>query len=78
VKLSELQLAVEEEFGSAYGAVVLSDVVLAELGSRTAREALDRGIPTREVWLALCRAMDVPDSRRHGAGRRTPRPGVSL
>jgi len=27
---------------------------------------LDAGESPREVWLALCDAMDVPEERRHG------------
>ena len=38
---------------------------------RTAVEALAAGAPPREVWLALCDDMDVPEGRRHG--REVPR-----
>ena len=37
----------------------------------TAVEALESGVPPREVWLTLCAAMDVPENRRHG--RQDPR-----
>ena len=40
MKRSEFALAVEQEFGPGYGDVVVNDVVLVELGNRTAREAL--------------------------------------
>ena len=30
------------------------------------QEALDAGLPPRDVWFALCDAMDVPENRRHG------------
>ena len=72
MRLSEFQYAVTEEFG-AYGAVLVRDLVLAALGSRTADQALAAGVPPREVWLALCVAEDVPDPRRYGAGRAKPR-----
>jgi hypothetical protein len=75
MKLSEFQIAVDDEFGTGYGRVVVNDLVLATLGGRTAREALADGVPPRQVWLALCDATDVPESRRHGAGR--PVPGES-
>jgi hypothetical protein len=39
---------------------------MSALGGRTAVEALEAGIPPREVWLALCADMDVPEERRHG------------
>ena len=75
MKLSEFQNAVDDEFGPAYGNVVVNDVVLSGVGDRTAREALAAGVPPREVWLALCEATDVPPSRRHGVGLREPAEG---
>lgn len=73
MRLSEFRRAVSDEFGSGYGQVLLHDLVLADLGSRTAETALADGVPAREVWIALCGATDVPESRRHGAGRPEPR-----
>lgn len=72
MKLSEFQIAVDDEFGAAYGSVVVNDLVLPTLGGRTARQALADGVSPREVWLALCEATDVPLARRHGVGRREP------
>ena len=72
MKLSEFQIAVDDEFGTGYGGVVVNDLALATLGGRTAREALADGAAPRDVWLALCEATDVPESRRHGAGRPVP------
>ncbi len=59
---------------AARGQSLLSDLVLSPLG-RTAAEALDLGVPPRDIWLALCEEMDVPQDRRHGAGRLEPRKG---
>lgn len=73
MKRSEFNLAIEQEFGAGFGAVVVHDLVLPELGGRTAAEALAGGMAPREVWLAVCEANDVPESRRHGAGRPEPR-----
>jgi recombination protein RecA len=39
----------------------------------TGEQALDAGVPPREIWLALCAEMDVPDDRRYGVGRLEPR-----
>lgn len=72
MKRSEFNLAVEQEFGGGYGGVVVNDLVIPELGGRTAREALADGAAPRDVWLAICRATDVPEARRHGAGRPVP------
>ncbi|WP_368496666.1 DUF3046 domain-containing protein [Herbiconiux sp. A18JL235] len=73
MRLSEFRQAVADEFGPAYGQVVTSDVVLVDLGDRTAEQALKAGIPPREVWLAVCRSADVPPQRWHGAGLPAPR-----
>lgn len=71
MKRSEFALAVETEFGGL-GRALLRDVVLDEFGV-TASEALSAGVRPRDVWAALCRAMDVPESRIHGAGRGEPK-----
>ena len=72
MKLSEFRLAVDDEFGAAYGAVLVRDLVLDDAGERTAAAALDAGMPARDVWEALCRAMGVPRERMTGAGRPEP------
>ena len=71
MRASELQLAVQEEFG-ALGAVLMTDLTLSSLGGRTGAEALAAGVPARRVWQALCDAKDVPADRRHGRGLREP------
>jgi hypothetical protein len=73
VRLSEFQLAVADEFGEAYGRVLTRDLVLEEIGSRTADDAIKVGVPTREIWIALCRATDVPRERWYGVGQREPK-----
>lgn len=50
----------------------MRDLVLGSLGGLTAQDALDRGLPAKTVWTALCEAMDVPTSRRHGVGLAHP------
>ncbi|MFP5415721.1 MAG: DUF3046 domain-containing protein [Actinomycetes bacterium] len=39
-------------------------VVLGELDNRTVREAMDAGVPYRDVWLAVWRFLELPDSDR--------------
>lgn len=68
MRLSEFRFAVHQEFGD-YGRVVVRDLVLTEMGGRTAEEAIAAGMPPREIWLALCRASDVPRERWYGVGR---------
>ena len=69
MRLSEFTRAIAEEFGQPYGDAVVRDLVITELDDRTARQALDAGVEPRTVWLAVCTAMEVPESRRHGVGR---------
>ena len=69
MKLSEFRLAVDEEFGETQGRVLVRELVLDDLGGRTADAALADGVPSGDVWLALCRANDVPRQRWHGRGR---------
>ena len=72
MRRSEFLRAVDAEFGAQSTALV-NDLVLSPLRNRTSLEALADGVPPREIWLALCVEMDVPESRRHGAGRMEPR-----
>lgn len=71
MRRSEFQRAVDEEFG-ARAASVVSDLALSGVGHRTAAQAIADGVAPREVWLALCAETDVPEARRHGAGRLEP------
>jgi hypothetical protein len=72
MRRSEFDRAVADEFG-ARGGSLLVDLVMTALGGRTATQALEAGVPPREVWLALCAEMDVPAERRYGAGRLEPK-----
>jgi hypothetical protein len=69
VRLSEFWLAISDEFGEAYGRVLTRDLVLEEVGSRTAEQAIKAGESVRAIWLALCRATDVPPERWYGVGQ---------
>lgn len=72
VRMSEFQRAMREEFGDVYAGVLVRDHWLATLGG-TAQDALDRGVPAREVWFTLCEDLQVPVARRHGRGLIDPR-----
>jgi hypothetical protein len=72
MRLSEFRTAVADEFGD-YGRVIVRDLALTAVGGLTADEAITKGVPPREIWLALCEASDVPPERRYGVGLREPR-----
>jgi hypothetical protein len=73
VRLRHFWMLMDDEFGPAYAASLARDQALDAFGGRTAQEALDAGTPPREVWLALCDALDVPLERRLGKERPPPR-----
>ncbi|MGN6126479.1 MAG: DUF3046 domain-containing protein [Humibacter sp.] len=73
MRTSEFRRAVAAEFGEQYGRALLRDLVLDRLGNRTGDQALADGVKERDVWWALCEAMDVPIARRHGVGLPDPR-----
>ncbi|KQR45286.1 signal transduction histidine kinase [Microbacterium sp. Leaf161] len=72
MRRSEFLRAVDAEFGGR-GSSLVSDLILTQLAGRTADQALDAGVPPRDIWLALCAETDVPQERRHGAGLLEPR-----
>ena len=39
-------------------------VVLGDLGNLTVREALDAGVPTRDIWLAVWGFLELPAADR--------------
>ncbi|MDU0349249.1 DUF3046 domain-containing protein [Actinomyces sp. MRS3W] len=63
MKHSEFWRAVDTVFGSAYGRSLAQDLVLPGIG-RTGVEALDAGVPPRDVWHALCDETDRSDAER--------------
>ncbi|MEJ6554538.1 DUF3046 domain-containing protein [Microbacterium esteraromaticum] len=71
MRRSEFLRAVDDEFGGRADSLT-HDLILGALG-KTAREALDAGVPPRDIWLALCDETDVPAPRRYGVGRLDPR-----
>lgn len=68
LRLSEFRRAVKDEFGQLTGSALLRELVLDDLDGKTADEAIAAGVPPRRVWLALCRANDVPKERWYAVG----------
>lgn len=71
MRRSEFLRAVDDEFG-ARATTLMSDLVLPAIGL-SAQDALDAGVPPRDIWLELCAETDVPLNRRYGVGRLEPR-----
>ncbi|MCO1340151.1 histidine kinase [Kocuria polaris] len=66
MRLSDFWRLMEDEFGSGYAHVLADDLVLTDLGGRTASSALAAGERPKRVWLSICEAQDVPEARRLG------------
>lgn len=72
MRYSEFWELVDEVFGPL-GRTLVADQVLTPLDDRTGRQALADGVEPREVWRALCDAMQVPAADRWGTDRPRPR-----
>lgn len=55
-----------DEFGASHSAVLLADYSIASLAGLTGEQAIASGVDPREVWLALCQALEVPKERWAG------------
>ena len=65
VRVTEFRALMSEYFGNRARSVA-KDHVFGALGDRTADQAIDAGLPAREVWFAVCDAFDVPSTLRWG------------
>ena len=54
----------EAALGPGYYRTWADQFVMAELGGRTAEEALAAGVPPKQVWAAVWRALDLPARER--------------
>ncbi len=64
MRLQEFWSRLDEQFGSMRAQSVTRDHVFSALGGRTALDALEAGVSTRQVWLAICDEYDVPRKDR--------------
>lgn len=54
----------ESALGVGYHRVWAEQFVMADLGNRTAQEALDAGVPAKQVWAAVWAALELPARER--------------
>ncbi|MFN3865304.1 MAG: DUF3046 domain-containing protein [Demequina sp.] len=66
---SQFWALIDVVFGADYSRSLARDLALDDLDSRTCAEALQDGVPPRDVWHALCDQMDVPLDKRDGGAR---------
>ncbi|BAC70206.1 MULTISPECIES: DUF3046 domain-containing protein [Streptomyces] len=53
-----------DHFGAGYAETFARDHVMSELGGRTVDKALEAGWEAKDVWRAVCTAMNVPQENR--------------
>ncbi|WP_151477632.1 DUF3046 domain-containing protein [Streptomyces albicerus] len=53
-----------DHFGEGYADSFARDHVMSELGGRTVQQALDAGWEAKDVWRAVCTAVNVPYEKR--------------
>lgn len=64
VRHTEFWARMEAALGPAYARAWASQVVIGELGGRTAQEAIDAGEPPKAVWAAVWRTLELPASEQ--------------
>lgn len=64
MKHTEFWGRLEHVLGPVYARTWARDFVMSDLGERTAEEALAAGMPPKEVWAAVWRALELPPSER--------------
>ncbi len=61
---TEFWARLDEALGRESSASWAELFVLQELGSRTTRQAIDAGVPPKQVWAAVWRALELPERYR--------------
>lgn len=61
---TEFWARLDAALGSASSRTWAEMFVMAELGSRTAQEALDAGVAPKVVWAACWKSLGLPDRDR--------------
>ncbi len=64
MRITAFRARLAEEFGTHRADTIAHDHVFGALGGRTVDQALDAGLPTKEIWQAVCEAFEVPPERR--------------
>ena len=64
MKETELWARLERHLGAGYYRVWAAEQNLADLGGRTVVQALEAGVPTKEVWRAAWAALELPARER--------------
>ena len=61
---TELWARLDRVLGRDYARTWAELTVVRELDGRTTQEALDAGVPPKQVWAAVWRHLELPESER--------------
>ena len=64
MRITVFRKMMADEFGEIRADMLARDHVFGVLGGRTVDQALEAGVPTKEIWRAVCDAFEVPPDRR--------------
>jgi hypothetical protein len=64
VRHTELWARLDRVLGRDYARTWAELTVVRELDGRTTQEALDAGVPPKQVWAAVWRHLELPESER--------------
>jgi Protein of unknown function (DUF3046) len=64
VRLTVFWARMTEQLGATYADSFARDFVITDLGSRTVHQALADGVAAKDVWVAVCTALELPPSVR--------------
>lgn len=70
MRLSQFHELMADEFGKPQSEVLIRDLAIFELGDKTASVLLAQGEDPRQIWLAICRAQQVPKERWTGLDKK--------
>ena len=61
---TEFWARLEHALGRGYARSWAEQFVMGDLGGRTAVQALEAGVPPKQVWAAVWSTLDLPPSER--------------
>jgi hypothetical protein len=64
MRITVFRKMMAEEFGEIRADMLARDHVFSALDNRTVDQALEAGVPAKEIWRAVCDAFEVPPERR--------------
>ena len=64
MRITVFRKLMTQEFGEVRAEMLARDHMFSALGNRTVDQALEAGLPAKEIWRAVCEAFEVPPDRR--------------